>query len=101
MKVYELTPTRENVKSYYRKAMIIEEDGKTALKSYDTIVCYIDSEGLHRTWNRYSATTMRHVWEFVLQMIGMPDMTNYKTCKSWWESLPVIPVPTEFEKSAD
>lgn len=101
MKVYELTPTRKNVKSYYKKAMIIEEKGKTALKSYDTIVCYIDPDGIHRTWNRYSATTMRHVWEFVLQMIGAPDMTGYKTCKSWWESLPVVSVPAEFEKSAD
>lgn len=101
MKVYELTPHMGNVKSYYRKAMIIENDGKTALKSYDTIVCYIDAGGLHRTWNDYSATTMRHVWEFVLQMIGKPDMTSYKTGKSWWESLPVVSVPTEFKKSAD
>lgn len=101
MRIYELTPIRENVKGYYRKAMVLENNGKTALKSYDTIVCYLDSEGLHRTWNGYSATTMRHVWEFVLQMIGKPDMTNYNTGKSWWQSLPVVSVPAEFEKSAN
>lgn len=64
MKCYELYPA-DGRKSFYGKAMIFEKNGKTMLRSYETIVAYFDAEGkLHRTWGGWSATTGRHIYAF-------------------------------------
>lgn len=84
MRTYELKPKYDGRKSFYGKATVIESlSGKKILRSYSTDVCYIDSDGLHRTWGGYSATTMRHINEFVFQMLG--ETLNKKT----WESMKV------------
>lgn len=64
MKIYELPATTQ--KSYYQKAKVVVTDsGKTLLRSYDTIVAGILSDGsVHRYWNGYSATTAKHVNDF-------------------------------------
>lgn len=79
-------------KSFYGKcAVIMDETGhdyNAYLRSYDTIVCYIDNNGiLHRTWSGYSATTMRHINAFC-RYFNLPYGG-----KSWWESLDVETLP--------
>ncbi len=68
MKTYELKPLYDTRKSFYGKATVTEKDGKIILTSYTTDVCYIDSNGdFIRTWEGESATTMRHINEFIKQ----------------------------------
>lgn len=63
MKIYELNAT--NQKSYYGKALIIDEKNKLKLQSYTTIVAYLDKKlnQLHiNGW--YSMTTSKHINDF-------------------------------------
>lgn len=86
MKKYELLPGQyDRVKSFYRKAVVIEKDNdETVLQSYDTEVCKIDSNGeFIRLWSGYSLTTMRHINAF-LELFGIPGGG-----KKWWDSLEV------------
>ena len=78
MKSFELKAS--NQKSYYGKATVFERsDGWKILKSYDTEVCGIDSNGIfHRYWNNYSATAMKHVNDF-LRLYNIPGGG-----KAWW-----------------
>ena len=86
MTVFELKPMHDRAKSFYGKATVFQNlSGKYILKSYQTDVCYIDSEGLHRTWDGYSVTTLRHVDEFSRQILGKP--VNKKT----WCAMEVEP----------
>lgn len=83
MIVTEMRPLNRQ-KSYYGKAKIIFNGGKTVLQSYNTMVCEIDGNGkFKKLWDGYSATTQKHIINFC-KMYGVP-------CggKSWWESLPV------------
>lgn len=82
-KVYDL-PCYDGRKSFYGKAKVIEDDKRISLKSYNTIVCYIDkqSKKLGKLFDSYSATTMRHINSF-MQSNGYPQ---YKG-KKWWNSL--------------
>ena len=60
---YELRATTQ--KSYYGKAIVIEENGNIMLRSYNTIVCKIDRNGdFIRLWGGYSVTTMNHINDF-------------------------------------
>lgn len=81
MKIYELSATIQ--KSYYGKAMVIEDNNKVQLKSYDTIVCEIDDGGnFVKLWNGYSVTTMKHVNDF-------RKLFNLETLnKKAWDNLP-------------
>ena len=77
-------PCYDNRKSFYNKAVVIEQNGEKLLKSYNTIVCKINKDGkFERLWWGYSATTMRHINSFLehynLQGGG----------KTWWDSLEV------------
>lgn len=82
--MFELKPI-DGRKSFYGKAKVVRElSGAYTLKSYDTAVAYIDSEGrFHRLWGGYSTTTMRHVNAF-LNAFGIDGGG-----KSWWDALPV------------
>lgn len=78
---YNLAPM-DTRKSFYGKALVIIEKGKTYLRSYNTIVCMIDENGLfHKLWNGYSVTTMRHINSFRL-VNGL-----CKISKANWENL--------------
>ena len=66
------------------KAKVIhEDDGSLALKSYNTIVMRIVNGQPIRTWGGYSATTMRHINEF-MQQNGFNNGS-----KKLWENMPV------------
>lgn len=72
----ELVPHLTNCKSFYGKAHVsdVYENGTHVgklLKSYDTVVAYVADDGtVRRIWSGYSATTMRHIKEFVWQFAG-------------------------------
>ena len=53
-------------KSFYGKASVIESvEGEIFLRSYDTLVCYIDKGGkFRRLWCGYSRTTANHINDF-------------------------------------
>lgn len=87
---FELEARHDRCNSFYKKAYtsyVYNEDGEMmgiVLKSYDTIVCYIGVYGtVHKLWDGYSVTTMRHINEFIAQH----GNTN-EGGKKYWESLP-------------
>lgn len=85
-----LKPINDRCKSFYGKASIIYDNdtGNVLLKSYNTIVCYLDKDyGFHRTWDGYSATSMRHIREFVLQQL------EHNITKKEWSSMTVEQEP--------
>lgn len=80
---YELKPIHTNQKSFYRKAMVTvshNDDCKyLVLRSYDTdvVMVKIGKFGMpyvQRLWDGYSATTMRHVNELLMQE-GLPKLS--------------------------
>ena len=76
MKMYELIPTNGR-KSFYGKAIVIEKDGWVFLKSYNTIVCGIDSaNNFHRFWNGWSMTTWNHIRSFQNQIDNKKEWDN-------------------------
>ncbi len=78
----ELKPTRQ--KSYYGKAIVAHDMNGTTLYSYGTPVIRIDNDcTVHRLWGGYSATTMKHINDFIsaLHVEGGG--------KKWWDALPV------------
>ena len=85
IKTYELTTKFDRKKSFYHKARVtVDNSGNKVLTSYTTAVCYIDKDNrFHRLWDNYSATTMRHINEFICQE-GIEGGG-----KDWWCRLPV------------
>ena len=72
MQVTNLIPLNSRQKSFYGKAKVIDLNDAVALKSYDTIVCIVDYEERGVTkitfpWANWSATTSRHISEFLEQ----------------------------------
>ena len=75
--MHELRPLCTNQKSFYGKACVtvVKYDNGGALymlRSYDTIVVAVDisPDGVpfvKKLWNGYSATTLRHVNELLMQ----------------------------------
>lgn len=63
----ELKAIYSNVKSFYGKAkVIICDDGRIQLQSYQTIVAEI-KDGKLTIFDWYSPTTTRHIKEFLMQ----------------------------------
>lgn len=80
---YELKPQYTNQKSFYGKAQVfMTRDGNDvflSLRSYSTVVVsvYISSHGtpfVKKLWDGYSATTMRHINELLMQH-GFPKLS--------------------------
>ncbi len=63
----ELEPIYSNVKSFYNKAKVLNDNGVIKLQSYSTIVAEIRN-GKAKIFGFYSATTTRHIREFLQQM---------------------------------
>lgn len=86
MKKYELEPMHTNQKSFYGKAYVYEHEMSGwvyyRLVSYNTPVLNVKVRDgvtyISRRWNSYSATTMRHVNEF-LKQLRFPALT----AKQW------------------
>ena len=85
--VDELEPIYDSHKSFNRRAYVARDYEKrmTYLISYNTIVCGLDDNHLFfKFWDGYSATTMRHVREFMRQNSFPEGMT-----KKLWDAIPV------------
>lgn len=84
--IWEL-PCHDSRKSFYGKAHVLEDsNGNVFLKSYDTIVCYIDSAGyFHRLWSGYSTTTQRHINSLIIEYRLNPKYSG----KSAWVRMEV------------
>lgn len=80
VRTYELTP-HDGRKSFYKKAIVrVYDDGTEVLRSYGTDVMSRAPYGtLRRHWDRWSATTGRHVAAFC----GIN--------KAAWDKMPVEP----------
>lgn len=64
---YELQPMYDARKSFYGKAHVWEDDyGQKTLRSYSTNVATI-KDGIAEVHGTYSATTLRHIKEFLKQ----------------------------------
>lgn len=66
MKVYELKTNYDSRASFYGKAQVIVEGNRETLQSYSTQVAYIEDSKAY-VKGSYSATTLRHIKEFLLQ----------------------------------
>ena len=62
----ELQPIYSNVKSFYKKARVLKNDDTIQLISYSTKVAEIKNGKVH-IFGWYSATTTRHIKEFLQQ----------------------------------
>lgn len=62
----ELQPIYSNVKSFYKKARVLKNDDTIQLISYSTKVAEIKNGKAH-IFGWYSATTTRHIKEFLQQ----------------------------------
>jgi hypothetical protein len=88
---YELSPRYDSRASFYRKAMVRRENGRLILRSYDTDVAYIEN-GRAVVLDTYSATTLRHIKEFLKQE-GFRADTSSQIVKDYPEH-PAEPKPT-------
>lgn len=85
---HELHPLYTSQKSFYGKAKVVSTvvnlDRYYTLHSYDTPVVsvYVDCNGtpfVKKLWNGYSATTLRHVNELLMQH-GFPKLSARVWC---------------------
>lgn len=68
IKMAELYPYYDSAQSFYGKAHIFEIENDVFLMSYDTIVAFYNRDTkIARVMDTYSATTLRHIKEFLKQ----------------------------------
>lgn len=73
---FELQPQLDNAQSFYKKAYTLHNnDGSIDLKSYDTIVATFKA-GNVTVNDTYSATTLRHIKEFIYQTMGVSGLSK-------------------------
>lgn len=73
---FELQPQLDNAQSFYKKAYTLHNnDGSIQLKSYDTIVATFKAGNITVN-NTYSATTLRHIKEFIYQTTGVSRLSK-------------------------
>ena len=92
MSEYNLRASYDNRKEFYGKAVVVERDGVTTLRSYQTDVAYI-REGKAVVRGTYSPTTLRHIKEFLKQH-GFKADTLTQIVKDY-------PEPTEAEQEQE
>ena len=85
-----LEPIYSNQKSFYRKAEIIRKDHMIYLRSYDTIVCGVDTNRMvfEKYWDGFSRTTMIHIKDFVYQFVYGGKHWDFLN-KKYWEEYPL------------
>lgn len=68
VRIMELCPYYDSAQSFYGKAKVIEIENDVFLVSYDTIVAFYNRETkIAEVIDTYSATTLRHIKEFLKQ----------------------------------
>lgn len=67
MKVYELNATKQ--KSYYGKALVLENESTIKLQSYETIVAVLNKKtNVLKINGWYSMTTSKHINDFLREL---------------------------------
>lgn len=79
-KTYYLKPCNGQ-KSFNNKAVVIEENNKKELYSYNTLVCTIEGDNfkLNKAIKKdllFSATTLKHIKAFLLNELGIEPTKN-------------------------
>lgn len=88
-RLHDLTPIYDRRANFYGKARVYELNGDAVLMSYGTPVVMVKDSEIYRLWDGYSATTMRHVNEFLRQAgFDSPEVGG----KRWWDQMPVTAV---------
>ena len=68
VRIMELCPYYDSAQSFYGKAKVIEIENDVFLVSYDTVVAFYNREAkIPKVYDTYSATTLRHIKEFLKQ----------------------------------
>lgn len=68
VRIMELCPYYDSAQSFCGKAKVIEIENDVFLVSYDTIVAFYNRETkIAEVVDTYSATTLRHIKEFLRQ----------------------------------
>ena len=68
VRIMELCPYYDSAQSFYGKAKVIEIENDVFLVSYNTIVAFYNRETkIAEVVDTYSATTLRHIKEFLRQ----------------------------------
>ena len=62
----DLKPQFDSAKSYYGKAKVYRDGDREVLRSYSTDVAEV-RDGKAKVFGTYSATTLRHIKEFLKQ----------------------------------
>lgn len=80
-----LKPEFDSAKSFYNKAVVkIDENGNKHLYSYSTLVCELDGlNSVAKVYNVQSATTFRHIKEFLRQNGFVAD-TKKQIVADYW-----------------
>lgn len=96
----ELRPIFDTRKSFYGKAIVVDNADGFYLYSYGTKVFFIpidnggddnDSNGMRLLWKGYSNTTYRHIREFIEQYAsysqkeGLSNIITKKEIKSFYK----------------
>lgn len=83
-KPYNL-PCYDHCKSFYGKALILEDETEIMLLSYSTIVCCFRKSDMkfRRVWNDSSVTTLRHVSSFIYHFLGLVNGQEGISKKEW------------------
>lgn len=75
--IEELTTRYDSRKSFYGKAHVIHEsNGTILLQSYSTIVASINANKQLKVNGTYSATTLRHIKEFIAQYTNLGSLNK-------------------------
>ena len=87
MSIMELCPYYDSAKSFYGKAKVIEIENDVFLISYDTIVAFFNRDTkIAKVIDTYSATTLRHIKEFLKQS-GFKAETKKQIEKDYMEEV--------------
>ena len=85
-KQFFLTTFYDNAKSFYNKAVVIENGNTKTLKSYNTNILQLDTTTntitfLTKNINHFTMTTNRHINEFLQQFTNHTKKTKSELLK--------------------
>lgn len=83
---YYLKPKFDTAKSFYNKAVVIENENTKTLKSYNTNILQLDQTTntitfLTKNINHFTMTTNRHINEFLQQYTNHTKKTKSELLK--------------------
>lgn len=82
-KQFYLNAIYDSAKSFYNKAVVVENGNTKTLKSYNTNILTLDTTTNEIVWmtkniNHFTMTTNRHINEFLKQFCGLNESLTKK-----------------------